>query len=192
MPLLHPAIREFHFLSGEDSMMKGIIRKGDSTTHGGTVLEGIPNFRVHGIPVAGAGHMVFCPKCKGTFPIIEGDSSFTAHGYSVALHGMRTACGAVLISSAGEFANVEHPRGTGTADVGGGRPRPDTDTYLTVGFDDRYVLLDSNTAQPLASTEYAIRRGSGEAEFGITDAEGRTHLLVANAQAEDVSIFVEG
>lgn len=73
-------------------------------------------------------------------------------------------------------------------------PRCDTDTGpdSTVGFDDRYVLLDSKTAQPLASTEYAIRRASGDAEFGITDAEGRTHLLAANAQAEDVTIFVEG
>ncbi len=175
-------------------MMKGIVRKGDGTTHGGTVLEGIPNFLVHGVPVAGVGHMVFCPKCKGAFPIIEGDSGFTAHGYSVALHGMRTACGALLISSTSGFANVEHPRGIGSAYVGAGSPRCDTDTGTdsTVGFDDRYVLLDSKTAQPLASTEYAIRRASGNAEFGVTDVEGRTHLLAADAQAEDVTIFVEG
>lgn len=48
-----------------------IIRKGDRTTHGGTVLEGFPNDTIHGIEIAGLGHLVTCPMCKGVFPIME-------------------------------------------------------------------------------------------------------------------------
>ncbi|TDF63354.1 PAAR domain-containing protein [Cupriavidus sp. L7L] len=70
--------------------MKGIVRKGDSTTHGGTVLEGIPNFLVHGVPVAGIGHMVFCPKCKGA--AIRHKPCRTNREAILACIGMALAC----------------------------------------------------------------------------------------------------
>lgn len=44
-------------------------------------------------------------------------------------------------------------------------------------FDDRYALIDEETGDPLANTEYALRRESGELEFGTTDSQGHTHLL---------------
>jgi uncharacterized Zn-binding protein involved in type VI secretion len=176
-------------------MMKGIIRKGDTTTHGGTVLDGIPNFTIRGVPAAAVGHMVSCPQCKGVFPIIEGDATFTAHGKAIALHGMRTACGAQLISSTDGFATVKHPRG-GTvfanANEKGGlfhAPASSVDANL---FDDMYVLLDSKTQAPLANTEYALVQASSEPEFGTTDSKGRTHLLASEATAQSVRIYVEG
>ena len=49
-----------------------IIRVGDKTTHGGTVLEGFSSYDIDGRAAAGLGHMVDCPKCKGVFPIVEG------------------------------------------------------------------------------------------------------------------------
>lgn len=76
-----------------------IIRKGDKTSHGGTVLEGFSNHNLDGIPAAGKGHMVSCPQCKGTFPIIEGVESYKVDGVPVAIENMRTACGATLIAS---------------------------------------------------------------------------------------------
>ncbi|WEL58280.1 PAAR domain-containing protein [Pseudomonas kermanshahensis] len=44
--------------------------------------------------------MVFCPFCKGEFPIIEGSGTYRVNGTSVALGGMETARGARLIASA--------------------------------------------------------------------------------------------
>ncbi len=173
-------------------MMKGIARKGDETTHGGKVLEGIPDFLIDGIPAAGVGHMVWCPRCKGVFPIVEGDSSFTAYGFSIALHGMRTACGATLISSVGGFADVEHPRGGAGFASAYGSPNYASASVAADSFDDHYILLDSDSGTPLQNTEYAIVRDGGAAEFGITDGQGRTHLLTSQAQAEDVTIYVEG
>ncbi|MEN4751056.1 PAAR domain-containing protein [Pseudomonas sp. Ps21-P2] len=79
--------------------MKDIIRLGDLTTHGGVVLQAIPQTDLNGKPIAGVGHNVSCPLCKGIFPIAEGSSTYTVDGIPVALDGMKTACGAALIAS---------------------------------------------------------------------------------------------
>ncbi len=49
-----------------------IIRLGDTTSHGGTVIEAFGQTDLNGKPMAGVGHQVVCPLCKGTFPITEG------------------------------------------------------------------------------------------------------------------------
>jgi uncharacterized Zn-binding protein involved in type VI secretion len=80
--------------------MSKIIRLGDTTDHGGIVLDSIPHTNLNGKPIAGKGNMVFCPLCKGEFPIIEGSDTYRVNGTPVALDGMKTACGASLIASA--------------------------------------------------------------------------------------------
>lgn len=79
--------------------MKNIIRLGDLTTHGGVVLEAFTQTDLNGKPIAGLGHKVACPLCKGIFPIAEGSSTYTVDGTPVALEGMKTSCGASLIAS---------------------------------------------------------------------------------------------
>jgi len=79
--------------------LKKLIRKGDTTTHGGVVLEGIDMFPIMGEPASKIGHMVACPQCKGIYPIIEGVSGFSIFGEGVAVEGMKTSCGAELIAS---------------------------------------------------------------------------------------------
>ncbi|MBP5107971.1 PAAR domain-containing protein, partial [Pseudomonas protegens] len=51
-----------------------IIRLGDSTSHGGTVVEAFSQNDLNGKPMAGVGHKVVCPLCKGVFPISEGSA----------------------------------------------------------------------------------------------------------------------
>jgi uncharacterized Zn-binding protein involved in type VI secretion len=79
--------------------MKDIIRLGDVTTHGGVVLQAFSHTDLNGKPIAGVGHNVSCPLCKGIFPIAEGSRTYTVDGIPVALDGMKTACGATLIAS---------------------------------------------------------------------------------------------
>ncbi|WP_339429949.1 PAAR domain-containing protein [Pseudomonas taetrolens] len=86
--------------------MKDIIRLGDTTTHGGVVLEAFPQTDLNGKPIAGVGHKVSCPLCKGVFPIAEGSNTYTVSDIPVALDGMKTACGAVLIASAPKGAVI--------------------------------------------------------------------------------------
>ncbi|HZG21329.1 MAG TPA: PAAR domain-containing protein [Herbaspirillum sp.] len=80
-------------------MANAIICKGDSTSHGGTVLEGFATLNVLGKNAAGVGHMVLCPKCKGSFPIVQGAENVSYLGKPVAVEGMKTSCGAELQAS---------------------------------------------------------------------------------------------
>lgn len=186
--------------------MPEIIRLGDSTSHGGKVIEGSSFDICMGKPIAYMGHKVQCPKCKGVFPIVEGALTTTFYGKGVALAGMRTSCGAVLIAS--QFTDVVEYGGGGSGASSPAKQAASAESAVTHTpsasdesestaaqstnhlFDDKFVLQDAETGRPIAHTEYAIRRESGEIEHGVSDAEGRTHLLSATANAEQIEIFV--
>jgi uncharacterized Zn-binding protein involved in type VI secretion len=183
--------------------MPEIIRMGDSTSHGGKVIEGSHSDICMGKPIAYMGHKVQCPKCKGVFPIVEGAPTTTFYGKGVALAGMKTACGAVLIAS--QFTDVvEFGGGNSAASNAAKRAIPaisparaasssgDTREASSAArqFDDRFILQDAETGMPIAHAEYAIRRESGEIEHGVSDAKGRTHLLSVTVSAEQIEIFV--
>lgn len=184
--------------------MPEIIRLGDSTSHGGKVIEGSPFDICMGKPIAYIGHKVQCPKCKGLFPIVEGAPTTTFYGKGVALAGMHTACGAVLIAS--QFTDVvEYGGGKATANNASTSESSSTTSPATPAasgapstkhdsaedkFDERFVLRDADTGEPIAFAEYAIRRESGDIEYGTSDADGCTHLLSATAKAEVIEIYV--
>jgi uncharacterized Zn-binding protein involved in type VI secretion len=79
-------------------MSKPLIRMGDRTSHGGTVISGDMTWEVYGKAVARVGDMTVCPKCKGVFAITTGADDLTGFGQAVARHGDKTACGATLIA----------------------------------------------------------------------------------------------
>lgn len=170
-----------------------IIRLGDKTSHGGTVIEGSIADICMGKPIAFVGHKVYCPLCRGAFSIIEGAPTVSFYGRGVALAGMHTACGAILIAS--QFTDyVEYGGGT-TSTKAARRASASSEptsapTATAKRFDDKFILVDADSGDPLVYTEYAIRRVSGEIEHGVTDAKGHTHLLSDTASAEEVEIYV--
>ena len=81
--------------------MKGVIRLGDLTSHGGKVVVASATSSVNGLAVARKGDACVCPiPGHSTCVIIEGDPSVLIGGVPVAFHGHKTSCGASLISSA--------------------------------------------------------------------------------------------
>jgi uncharacterized Zn-binding protein involved in type VI secretion len=176
-------------INTEACMAGEIIRLGDSTSHGGTVIEGSQFDTCMGKPIAYVGHRVRCPKCKGIFSIVEGAQTTTFYGKGVALAGMRTACGAVLIAS--QFTDtVTYGIGAATTNISNKSSANSFGDLTTSNrYDDRFILLDEATAEPLSFTEYAIRRASGKVEYGTTDANGHTHLLSATLSVERVKIY---
>ncbi|WP_434664846.1 PAAR domain-containing protein [Paraburkholderia sp. A3BS-1L] len=80
--------------------MKGIIRVGDTTSHGGRVETGSKDSEVMGSAVARKGDRCICPiKGHENCMIIEGDPAFMVDGKPAAFDGHKTSCGAILISS---------------------------------------------------------------------------------------------
>lgn len=93
---------------------RAIIRKGDTTSHGGIVIEGHPMGVLFGREIALVGHRVMCPTCKGAFPILpDTGRRHTFMNKETAVEGMRTACGAVLIASQ-TVARIGEAEGAGT------------------------------------------------------------------------------
>lgn len=81
--------------------MRGVIRIGDSTSHGGTVETGRAQSIVMGRAVACVGDECSCPMSGHDHcVIVEGDEEVLIDGRAVAFDGHKTSCGAVLISSA--------------------------------------------------------------------------------------------
>ncbi|WP_186229948.1 PAAR domain-containing protein [Burkholderia gladioli] len=101
-------------------MGRAMICVGDTTTHGGRVLEGSATATIDGKPIAGVGHKVLCPQCKGVFPILPATGRRYPHqiaGRDTAIHGMKTACGATLIAS--QLSMTLDDVGAGEAMTGG-------------------------------------------------------------------------
>ena len=166
-----------------------IIRLGDPTSHGGKVVEGSPTDICFDKPIAFAGHKTYCPKCKGTFPIIEGVLTMTFYGKGVALAGMKTACGATLIAT--QFSDtVEYGGGGGRAApastiAGAAMPtlpatleaRSDPkvqpiarDTHADHKYDLTFRVEVGSTGKALAHTRYRIALDDGSELVGTTPA----------------------
>lgn len=56
-------------------------------------------------------------------------------------------------------------------------------------FDEGFVLRDEDTGSPLPNYPYRIVRADGSIEAGITDEEGRTHV-VSSAEIEEINIEI--
>jgi uncharacterized Zn-binding protein involved in type VI secretion len=78
--------------------MKGIIRLGDPTSHGGVVTSASSRSTVMGKAVARVGDTVSCPHHRDVV-IEQGDATVLVDGIAVAFEGHETSCGAKLIST---------------------------------------------------------------------------------------------
>jgi hypothetical protein len=141
-------------------------------------------------PVAGVGHRVSCPKCSGSHTIVEGATSFFVMGRNIAVEGMKTSCGAVLIAS----------QQTDTVDVGGGAgpagaraartaTAAATAALAASAFDEQFQLIDKQ-GRPLANVVYKIVAVSGQEVEGATDASGKTQRI-KTAAAEQLQIYLK-
>jgi len=174
--------------------MPEIIRKGDRTTHGGTVLEGSPSEICMGQPIAYKGHMVHCPKCRGNFPIVEGVLTTTFFGQGVAVAGMKTSCGASLIAS--QFTDtVEWGSGGGgsaagvvtiaaAAEKSTASANPTeiaAATATALSYDLFFHVKHDETGRSLSNMPYKITLDDGREFTGITDNSGHTEKVFSDS-----------
>lgn len=166
---------------------RAIIRQGDRTSHGGTVLEGHLFLIIHGKPAAGVGHKVHCPKCSGSIVIAEGAINAAMMGISIAVEGMKTSCGATLIASqitdTIEYGSGASPTAAPSqaapaasaalAAIIAGAPKnvATADGAAKAKYDEQVRVLDQDGA-PIANMPYHITDESGKVYKGLTDADG--------------------
>lgn len=140
------------------------------------------------------GDMVACPRCKGVFPISQGDQSNIIDGAPVAYHGCKTACGAMLISS--QILTLTEPS-SGTASgaesggslgrfgvVGAGMAAAYEDESLGEAderFQGRFQLINADDGKPISGEPVSVRSTLGQHIAGATDAEGYTQWVERDA-----------
>jgi uncharacterized Zn-binding protein involved in type VI secretion len=174
-------------------MEQGLIVLGDKTNHGGTVISAAPTTYTHEKRVARLGDMVSCPKCKGVFPIAQGDRSFNVEGAPAAYHGCKTACGATVLSSQG--VTTTDPSGGprfGGATTSGRKDFGAIGSGLLAGYQEeplddnlrfrgRFQVLDAVSGEPITSKSIRLRSTGGQYLTGTTDAEGYTEWVERDA-----------
>jgi uncharacterized Zn-binding protein involved in type VI secretion len=175
-----------------------IIRKGDSTSHGGVVLEGSLTDICMGQPIAFVGHKVQCPQCKGVFPIAEGVLTTTFYGKGVAVAGMKTACGAVLIAtqftdtvewSSGAGAGLKAAKAAQALVAAAGAAASAMANYPADSPDEQIRVVDHKTGEPVPELVYYIEAPDGSIYTGHTDADGLCER-VATYQPEELSVWL--
>lgn len=175
----------------EVSLSNPIILLGDKTSHSGTVISGSQFSDTNGKGWARVGDMVACPRCKGMFPISQGDASLIDDGHAVAYHGCKVACGALLISSqqftltapssgAASGSAISEMSGAilqGFGAIGAGLAGTYHDEAINeenVRFRGRFQVVDATTGEPVKSQAVRVRSTSGQYVTGTTDADGFT------------------
>lgn len=83
--------------------MRMIVRMGDTSSHGGSVVNGASKSMAENRKIARVGDILNCPL-HGPQPIAEGSPNSPAEGKPIARNGDKAACGAALIASATKTA----------------------------------------------------------------------------------------
>jgi uncharacterized Zn-binding protein involved in type VI secretion len=155
--------------------MPAMIVLGDTTDHGGKVIEASGVTDTHGKRIARVGDKVMCPKKgHGATVIVSGDSTMVIDGQPVAYHGCKTSCGATLISS----------QSVTTVEFGSGKRSSSSESNAQTAlqsraadhaihpFDEQIRAVDHMTGMPIADLSYLIRTTAGQIYSGRTDTNG--------------------
>jgi len=184
--------------------MKRVIRLGDPTSHGGTVVSASSTVIINGKPVARVGDSVTCPiPGHGVVTIVEGDSAWLDNGCPIALEGHKTSCGASLISTLGTL--FRSPNGSGESSSGLSTAKAIASSVLpaaaampaaavmrsvaTASQDDDeleyYFVAERDDGSPL-NLAYRIDKASEKLHEGALDSDGRTVALPVSKEGEAV------
>ena len=173
--------------------IKGWVRLGDKAACGSVVVEGCQNIISHGRPLAYIGSAMACPfGCR----IIEGDATtILPNRKNAVLHGHRTSMGCPVISSLNDangqgalpgepivnkfYSDPSNPPSEKTA---GG--------WLPATHDDHFVIANPH-GEPIPHVPYRIQLEDGRIEEGITDMEGKTHVLTQTLNAQDFHVWIK-
>ena len=78
-------------------MTSPVARIGDTLSHGGNVIQGSPNWRCNGIPIARVTDAVLC-AIHGAQTITTGSPDWRVNGLAMARVGSLCSCGATITS----------------------------------------------------------------------------------------------
>ncbi|MFP3567178.1 PAAR domain-containing protein [Paraburkholderia sp. SIMBA_030] len=156
-------------------MRRNKLKKGDKSSTGGVVTEGIETCTHHGTPLTFVGALVSCSACGSTGRIVAQGPRWidTMMGKEAALEGDLCLCKChptpVMVASQDTaFHSFESHelKEKGFGPTG----NPLVDDYKGA-FDERVRILDEE-GRPLCGVPYHIKTASGATFKGLTDLSG--------------------
>lgn len=175
--------------------VRTIVRNGDKTTAGGTVIAPGTNFTLMGKQIANVQCQVQCPSCNSTGSIQSVPpmpTFFDYGGIRAAFDGDLCICGcsphprliASLPASQFSASSYEAPiASTPTA----------ADWLLSAGHAPeehglnhavQFHTIDKKSGKPLSGASYKITLSDGSEHKGETDAQGLTKKVYANSNLQ--------
>lgn len=172
-------------------MRRAILRMGDKTSAGGTVMEGAGNCTVQGKSVAFIGARIWCPACnsEGFVASLGPHRKATMNGRQQALDGDECACNCspppICIASQDiawhSFDASELVTATSNCTM------PEIE-FARGKYDEQFVLLDQD-GEAMSGIHYRILAGSEILASGTTDMQGRTQRIkTSNARSLRIDI----
>ena len=170
-------------------MLRFILKRGDRSTAGGSVIEGCDDVFHYGTPVTFVGAKVWCPACKTTGHIAKQGPRWPSYidGKEEALSDDVCICNCnprprMLPSQDDSFHsfNAEELASMGFNPFGG-----------PLIFDECILLHETNTGKPMSNVPYRFMSGSQVIVQGTTDASGRTQRI-KTFQAQALQLQVKG
>lgn len=169
-----------------------IIRIGDPTSHGGTVISGSPSHTIGGKGMARKGDKVDCPQKypdgspHGVNEIIEGEDRMPIEGVPVALEGMRSVCGCTLIGTGNATYGDDTEAAPTASRASSAKPAsPFVKTASTAHPSGKPAPLATRAAAPAAParfvvTIYAAAPGTPLAIDGGTSLPGHMYYTISD------------
>lgn len=175
-------------MKSESKPVRNVVRHGDETTAGGSVIAPGSNHTVFGKQIALEGDSVSCPACNST-GLIKSVAP-KAENYH---DGRRYAFGGDLcmcLCATPPRLIATCPQWTVSSFKTPIAQTPDAADWLIfaghtphehgLAFD-RFVALKDKAGNPLANASYKITLATGHTFVGTTDAAGHTEKVFSNA-----------
>lgn len=176
-------------------MKRFYLKKGDRSSNGGVVLEGMDFFMHHGTPVTFLGAEVYCSACDSIGVIVghgprRPDSIMGKHA---ALDGDLCACRChprPVMRASQDTASLDFTSGElaemGFGPAGNPLPKPRRESY------DEQVRVVDRAGNPISGVPYHIRSATGATYKGLTDSQGYCpRVYTDNPQQLDIAVGVQ-
>lgn len=192
-------------------MARNWIVIGDPTSSGGSVVTGSPFTDIDGTPVARVTDQATCPRHKGAYPIVDGDSTLIVDGQPVALHGSSLACGCKVLSAQQVRVFVDAGGGAGgttggkktaaaaiavAAGLAAAKGQAEQDqsgakSDEPVGRFDQSLCLQDESGCALGGVAYVLYLEDGTRLDGRLDSSGNTERVVTETPQRIIKVALK-
>ncbi|WP_211468346.1 PAAR domain-containing protein [Collimonas silvisoli] len=170
------------------------IQVGDRTTKNGIVTTGRSNNTLDGNPLSFEKDLIECPACKTTGYILCVGTRISSkdNGVEQALSDDLCICKCDppprLIASQNTYSTEGEASAIPATSAWNNEPLFHSQSNQ---YNERFVVRGTGGI-PIPNLYFGIKRSNGSIEYGTTNENGETDLMLSKEEAETVEVFIAG